>query len=129
MVLIDPKTGKAFYSRAFDTYLCSDDFDEFTDNKDNNFTDGVIVAAACMDECVWSLSHQGKQWFADMGSKEIWKLEYRCGFAFVGVIGRKEASESRAEDPKREVSVSRVFYVDGPECVPEELVNNPRALE
>lgn len=47
-----------------------------------------------------------------MGSKEIWNLFYRQGFAFVGVKGRKECVEARAgADPKSHVEVTQVFAV------------------
>ena len=38
---------------------------------------GHIIVAACQDECVSSLSLQGKQWFAKMGSNEIFNVEDR----------------------------------------------------
>ncbi len=44
--------------------------------------------AACKDECISKMSDQGKLWFANMGSKEIWKLKFREGFAFIGISGK-----------------------------------------
>lgn len=47
-----------------------------------------------------------------MGSTEIWKLEYKCGFTFVGVMGCKnEAHEMRATFPQGQVSVTQMFQV------------------
>lgn len=30
-----------------------------------------------------------------MGSKEIWNLEYRCGFAFIGITGKNASANER----------------------------------
>lgn len=51
--------------------------------------------AACKDECSAKLSDFGKRWFKNMGSKEIEKLEYRQGFAFIA-SGGKTVLEKRA---------------------------------
>lgn len=58
-----------------------------------------------MDDCVTNLSDFGKLWFQKMGSSEIPDLKYRCGFSFIGVIGRKIAHEKRAKE------VNGVSYV------------------
>lgn len=62
-------------ARIFDTYDEGEEFDQFIDEC--KVPEGFIIVAASQDECVTNLSGKGKQWFADMGSKEIWNLEYR----------------------------------------------------
>lgn len=46
-----------------------------------------------------------------MGSKEIWNLDYRQGFAFIGITGRKEFKEVRAFERKEAVTVTQVYLV------------------
>ena len=41
-----------------------------------------------------------------MGSKEIWKVGYRKGFAFIGVSGVVQVNENRAENSDIEVFVA-----------------------
>ena len=41
-----------------------------------------------------------------MGSQQIDNVDYREGFAFIGVLGRKQALEKRAKDEKDTVSVT-----------------------
>ena len=77
-------------AKVFDTYKTSDAFDEFISKA---LPEGRIIAAACKDECVSKLSQKGKQWFANMGSKEIWNLGYREAFSFTGISGGKLANE------------------------------------
>ena len=73
---------------------------------------GYIVVAACMDDCAANLSHTARQWFADMGSKEIENLRYRQGFAFIGIRGRPgSALEQRAKQQTDKVSVSQIFQI------------------
>ena len=60
---------------------------------------------------VASLSQKSKQWFADMGSKSIWKLGYRQGFSFIGVQGRKDAKEERAQTKSASVMISKVYEI------------------
>ena len=81
-MVIDSSTGEVQVARVFDTYKSSVEFDKFIEG---DLTEGFIVIAACKDECTKNLSDKGRLWFANMGSKEIWKLEYRCGFAFIGI--------------------------------------------
>ena len=59
-----------------------------------------------------ALSDMAKKWFKDLGSVEIEKLEYRCGFAFIGIWGKKLPNESRAENKFDQVQVSQVFLVN-----------------
>ena len=93
--------------KAFDTCKSSDSLDDFI--AADEIPEGCIIAAACKDECATNLSATAKQWFSDMGSKEVWNLEYRHGFAFIGVSGRNEASEIRAKDGQDEVTITKVF--------------------
>lgn len=131
IVVINPTNGKVETAKVFDTYKKADGFDSFITK---HIPEGHIVVAACKDECTTSLSQSGKQWFANMGSKEIWNLGYRCAFAFVGVSGRKDPSESRAEEKWQKVAVTYDFdLVDDtpPPQVPKEIpyplrVNQPK---
>lgn len=74
--------------------------------------DGYIVVAACQDECVTNLSDASKQFFADMGSTEIWNLKYREGFAFIGIKGRKECQEQRTVKVEDCVSATQIFKMN-----------------
>ena len=76
------------------------------------FFGGYGFVAVCEDDCVTALSEPCKQWFADMGSKEIWKLTYRNGFAFIGVSGRNECNEKVAGKITDEVQLTQIFQVD-----------------
>ena len=99
-------------SRIFDTYKTSVEFDEFIANF---IPEGYIIVAACKDDCVTSLSTKGKQWFASMGSLEIWKLAYRESFAFIGKIkgkGQIGFNEKRSEKKEDAVSVTQVFDIE-----------------
>ena len=64
------------------------------------------MVAACQDDCAQRMSTKIKQWFKDMGSQQIDNVDYREGFAFIGVLGRKQALEKRAKDEKDTVSVT-----------------------
>lgn len=71
---------------------------------------GFIVIVACKDESFSNLSQKGKRFFGEMGSTEIYKLEYRQSFAFIGIFGRNnEAYEKRSPDTKHKVSVTMLF--------------------
>lgn len=105
IVVIVPENGYVLWAKVFDTYKSSDEFDDST----HKIPEGYIVVAACKDDCVTKLSQYGKQWFANMGSVEIWNLEYRQGFAFVGISGRKEFYEKRATDLKDRVVITKLF--------------------
>ena len=65
----------------------------------NNYElkDGLIVAAACKDECYKELSDDCKLWFVIMGSMSIWDLNYRNSFAFIGIVGKKMPMEQVSE--------------------------------
>ena len=40
-----------------------------------------------MDECDTHLSVSAKEWFIDMGAKNIKNLGYRSSYVFIGVYG------------------------------------------
>ena len=86
IVALDPERGEVLAAQAFDTYVSSALFDQFISR---GIPQGTIILAACKDECVSKLSDRGRQFFADMGSEEIWNLAYRSGFSFVGTYGRR----------------------------------------
>lgn len=98
---------------VFDTYKSSKEFERLIEKFD--FPKGFVVAAACKDDCMTQLSDKCKQWFGDMGSKDVWELEYQCAFAFVGLIGKKEeASEKSSTELTQQVSVTRIFNIRKP---------------
>ena len=45
-----------------------------------------------------------------MGSKEIWKLEYRQGFVFIGITGKYTALEKRAQKKQDSVTLVEHFW-------------------
>lgn len=102
IVVINRQNGKIKEAKVFDTYKASEKFEEFIDHE---VPGGHIVVAACKDDCMTNLSRKAKKWFKKMGSKEIGKIRYRCAFAFVGIVGVKEASEKRGSRQKEEVSL------------------------
>lgn len=75
IVVLNPSTGAPELAKAFDTFKRPDYFDHFI--KGAKFPDGYIILAACKDDCFASLSYKAKLWFSGLGSKEIWKLQYR----------------------------------------------------
>ena len=109
IVIFNPATGQVESAQVFDTYKSSEQLDAFVKA---GVPAGHIVAAACMDECATKLSDAAKQWFRELGSKEIDKLEYRCGFAFIGRSGQTEAHEARAEKSSDTVSVTQIFQLN-----------------
>ena len=98
MVLLNHQTGKIKTNAIFDTYNTSHGIDFFIENCSELIPEGTIIVAACKDEMTLALSDMAKKWFKDLGSVEIEKLEYRCGFAFIGIWGKKLPNESRAEN-------------------------------
>ena len=109
IVVLNPIDGKVLVARAFDTYATSKGFDKFITK---GMPEGLIVIAACKDDCVTKLSDMGKRWFESMGSKEIRQVEYRCGFVFIGKGAMNEATEKRAMLVEDEVSVAQAFVVN-----------------
>ena len=101
IVVMTPR-GSIIYAKVFDTYKSSDKFEAFIKMP---IPDDYIVAAACKDEGATKLSEPVKQWFADMGSKQIYGLGYRQGFAFIGRTGSDDATEKKATLPDQEVVV------------------------
>ena len=110
IVVVDQKTAKVRSAQAFDTYSTSLWLDDFV-SKSGGIRPGNIVIAACKDECTTKLSEVGIKWFEEkMGSKELRKLGYRCGFALIGVFGKPANTlEQRASDKGRKASVSAIF--------------------
>ena len=72
-------------AKAFDTYKDSGMFDQFIKES---IPTGHIIVAACKDDCMAKLSLEGRKWFQNLGSKQIWNVQYRCGFVFIGAAGR-----------------------------------------
>ena len=107
IVVFNPVSSKIESAKTFDTYKSSVEFENFIKTPIRN---GHIVAAACKDDCVTNLSEKSKAWFREIGSKEIDKLEYRQGFAFIGIYGQKNrVIEKRGLKPGNEVTVQQVF--------------------
>lgn len=106
LVIMNPLNGKVEVAKVFDTYATSDQLDTLIEN---GIPEGRIVIAGCKDDCYTKMSGDAKSWFQKMGSKEIYRLYYRDGFAFIGVNGKEEAIERKAMQTKHKVSVSRMF--------------------
>ena len=58
-----------------------------------------------------------------MGSKEIRKLGIKKAFSFIGISGRNQVWEKRADKSTEEVSVSQVFAVNSDFVKPETSVS------
>ena len=106
-MVLNPASGKVESAIVFDTYKGSEAFDSFI--AQDMTAENKIIVAACKDECVTQLSDRAKQWFADMGSSEIWNLGYREGFSFIGITGKESTVEQRAHTKYNKAQVSRVF--------------------
>ena len=52
-----------------------------------------------------------KNFFTKMGSKHIWDVKYRHSFGFIGICGRKQATEKRGLLPKLKVIVIKTFLI------------------
>lgn len=110
IVVINQTDGMVETAQVFDTYKTSVTFDAFISGA---IPQGRIVVAACKDECITQLSDAGKTWFEEMGSTEIRKLEYRQGFAFIGIMGQnQEVNEKRETLKNRFVTVTQIFLVE-----------------
>ena len=90
IVVIDPKNGEIEWARVFDTHESSEEFEEFC----GKIQQGHIVVAACKEDCQKNMSNGIKNFFAYMGSTQIWNLKYQSLFAFIGIIGVKEPNEA-----------------------------------
>ena len=55
IAVINPKSGKIVSTHIFDTYKCSDKFDDFINNDVPNH---CIIAAACKDACNENMSEE-----------------------------------------------------------------------
>ena len=64
-----------------------------------------------MDECASKLSDAGKEWFRNLGSREINKLKYRQSWAFIGIKGRNLSYEKRGINIGQKVGLNKVFHV------------------
>ena len=107
LAVVDPKTSKAIIKECFDTYSSSTKLEEFI--ASDLVPDGFIVAAACRDDCVKSLSETTKKWFESMGSDIISDLKYREGFSFIGVKGQQIALEKKPVEMKGIAQVTQIF--------------------
>lgn len=96
-------------TKVFDTYKTSIGFHKFIAQ---DIPKGCIVLAACQDDMSTNLSMDFKEWFSEMGSTEIWQLEYRQAFAFIGVMGKSECTEKRSSNIKDRASVTQIFEVN-----------------
>ena len=105
-------------SKVFDTYKSPESFDHFVKQ---GVPDGYIVIAACKDDCVTKLSQKGKTWFANMGSKEIWKVQYRYGWAFIGINGKKEPMEKRSIFGSEQAYATQIFQLSVTLADPAEI--------
>ena len=103
IVIINPFNGKVEFAKAFDTHESSAAFDRFIFES---IPRGYILAAACRDECLLGLSQEAKEFFANaLGSREIWYLKYRQGFAFIGKAHLFERNERVSKVRKLPVTV------------------------
>ena len=108
IVVVNPSKARVELAKVFDTYKTADGFDDFIAS---DIPEGHIVVAACKDDCASNLSPKARQWFVEMGSKEIVNLEYRQGFAFIGTMGRHEAYEKRALEKRDQVRLNHSFII------------------
>ena len=109
IVVINPLTGKVRNAKVFDTYKSSEEWNNFI----LTVPQGYVVAVACKDECSKSWNWGGKKFLVHMGAIEIWYLQYRQGYVFIGEFGRAApwgcANEKRAEKVEEAVSTTQVF--------------------
>lgn len=113
IAIINPYNGAVDHAQVFDTYTSSEEFDDFICLPlVEGISEGFIVVAACKDDCFSKLSDKAKQWFEQMGSKEIRNLEYRQGFSFIGVAGRTTPEEKRSTNLEESVSVTKMFNIN-----------------
>ena len=96
VVVINPHDGRLDSVNVFDTYATSLTLRKFISTA--IFKKDYIVAAACKDDMARLLHKKCKDWFEHMGSKQIYNLKYRMGFAFIGVIGKKTCVERISVD-------------------------------
>ena len=72
---------------------------------DNILLEEYIVVAACKDECEKAFSEAAKSWFTSMGSKEVWNIENRQGWVFIGNSAKRESFEKRSKQKEKVVEI------------------------
>lgn len=102
VVIINPSNCKVEFAGAFDTYKSNSEFEDFCDYE---IPPGMIVTAACKDECAKNLSIKCERFFTQMGSRLIKKVRYRDSFAFIGIIGKRDPVESVGKRRKDSTTV------------------------
>ena len=85
IVVINTFSGKVETAKVFDTYKSSASLEYFISRM--SYPKGYLVIAVCKDECTTNLSLKVIEWFKSMGATAIEQLGYRCGYAFIGVVG------------------------------------------
>ena len=95
-MIINPFNGAIEMAKVFDTNQSCDELDRCITKIHNEIPKGYIIIAACRDDCEKKLSKNARLWFTSMGSKDIWKIGYRYGFAFIG-INRSGANKACCE--------------------------------
>ena len=112
VVVVNQYNGEVEMARVFDTYKTSVEFDRFIKNF---WPEGYIIIAACKDDFMTELSVEGFAFFEDMGSEQIYHVDYRFSWAFMGVVGRNQFREKRGQDQSEKVTISQVFHMNSPE--------------
>ena len=111
VIIMDSADGSISLCLVFDTYKSSDEFEDWISK--NNVNEGMIVIAACKDDCTTNMSLKVIKWFKDMGSQEITKIRYRQGFAFIGVYGGASPPvEKRAPFREDPVQVTQIVETE-----------------
>ena len=75
IVVINPYAGHVEIAKVFDTYKSDEGLVEFM--KTSHIPNGFIVATACKDECTVGMRFPTRQWFINMGSEEMWNVQWR----------------------------------------------------
>ena len=94
MVIISPLNGEVQSAQVFKTNESSKDFDDFITY---DIETGDIILVAFNNDAIGKLSENAKEWFENMGSKEIWRLKPGQAFAFIGTKGGFRAVEKRGQ--------------------------------
>ena len=95
IVVINPRNCKVETAKVFDTYNSSFEFDKLILDE---IPQGHILIAACQDDCITKLSYDAKTWFTSMSSREILRLKYREGFAFIHTVGKMSCNEKKSSN-------------------------------
>ena len=80
LVVINSLTGAVVTARVFDSHHSGRALRDYVEAA-KKLPDGHIVVVACKDDCVSSLPAAAELWLAELGSKEVWKLAWRQGYA------------------------------------------------